>query len=386
MHTALQTADTVDTNLNLIRESGEYARRWWSSEFPGAGDWFRAVGEAAVAGGGPPRRGTLLNAALHRAGKNTRREFVFTSQMLGVLKLWSQGRIAYDIDPALWRELGDSDDSDVIPAGIFDYLPHPNPFIAFPEPLIIDHGKDVVEKVVGVFLAGRCMVPHPEAMDALDVETLCSTHDPKREIIGLSFAGLMYHADGRPYRITQGGASTQDVMWTHTSFQMDKDATLGDIIAGCKTNFAAPMFDPKLGNDPFQDLEMMLRRAASLLVYLCASNAELAPVPTFGGGRARGGGKRRGGGGPKPAKRIMVGYRIGEALREYRRNVLADRTPRTGGTGRTVEPHVRRAHFHTFRVGPGRPNERTQRRVKWLPPIPINVGVKPVKTSIQRVR
>jgi len=31
--------------------------------------------------------------------------------------------------------------------------------------------------------------------------------------------------------------------------------------------------------------------------------------------------------------------------------------------------HIRRAHWHTYLVGAG----RSERRLKWLPPIPVNV-------------
>jgi hypothetical protein len=46
-----------------------------------------------------------------------------------------------------------------------------------------------------------------------------------------------------------------------------------------------------------------------------------------------------------------------------------------------VAPHVRRAHFHTYRVGPGRAGSV----VKWLPPIPINMDGPSVRPSVHRV-
>jgi hypothetical protein len=38
-------------------------------------------------------------------------------------------------------------------------------------------------------------------------------------------------------------------------------------------------------------------------------------------------------------------------------------------TGITLKPHIRRAHWHLFWAGKG----RGEPRVKWLPPIPVNV-------------
>ncbi len=51
--------------------------------------------------------------------------------------------------------------------------------------------------------------------------------------------------------------------------------------------------------------------------------------------------------------------------------VGTDARPGGSGEGRTMRPHVRRAHWHTFLTGP-RSGEQTP-ILKWLPPIPINV-------------
>lgn len=108
----------------------------------------------------------------------------------------------------------------------------------------------------------------------------------------------------------------------------------------------------------------------SLLLYLCAENAEIGedhkrpPCPQ-----------------PKRTKGIErlfpadkprewnVGTRMGAALRRAHVTFQTDSMHPEVQTGQHVRPHVRRAHWHTYRAGPG----RTDRRVKWLPPIPVNV-------------
>lgn len=64
-----------------------------------------------------------------------------------------------------------------------------------------------------------------------------------------------------------------------------------------------------------------------------------------------------------------VGVRIGAALR------AAYQREQTGGdaapTGRQVRPHVRRAHWHSYWIGP-REGER-RRELRWLPPITVAV-------------
>jgi hypothetical protein len=52
-----------------------------------------------------------------------------------------------------------------------------------------------------------------------------------------------------------------------------------------------------------------------------------------------------------------------------------------------MRPHIRRAHWHTFRRGP-RDGEQT-RVIRWLPPIPVNVdetGVIPTIYTAKKPR
>jgi hypothetical protein len=110
----------------------------------------------------------------------------------------------------------------------------------------------------------------------------------------------------------------------------------------------------------------------SLALYLCADDAEIGT-----------GARRPANPEPKRTRRTGwrlfaaagpttwdVGVRIGAALRR------AYQAEETGGeaipTGRAVRPHIRRAHWHTFLAGP-RVAEARERRVKWLPPIAVNV-------------
>jgi len=106
----------------------------------------------------------------------------------------------------------------------------------------------------------------------------------------------------------------------------------------------------------------------SLLLYLCAENAEIGdgsrtparpkPKNTKKGWRLFPA--------DKPAT-WEVGLRLGSALR---RSQGAEPT-QGDGTHARPRPHVRRAHWHSFWTGP-RDGERVA-RVKWLPPIPVNV-------------
>jgi hypothetical protein len=105
----------------------------------------------------------------------------------------------------------------------------------------------------------------------------------------------------------------------------------------------------------------------SLLLYVCTESGQIGdglrrpvnPQPK----RTRHGWRQF------PADRPTtwdVGVRIGAALRRaYQQQANQDAVP----TGRHLRGHVRLFHWHTFLAGPG----RTERRVKWLPPIWVNL-------------
>jgi hypothetical protein len=106
----------------------------------------------------------------------------------------------------------------------------------------------------------------------------------------------------------------------------------------------------------------------SLLLYLCSEASEIGdgasrpanPQPT----RTKRGWRLFAADRPTTWD---VGVRMGAALRRayQAEETGADPVP----TGRHVRPHVRRAHWHTFLAGSG----RSERRVKWLPPIAVNL-------------
>lgn len=108
----------------------------------------------------------------------------------------------------------------------------------------------------------------------------------------------------------------------------------------------------------------------SLLLYLCAENAEIGD-----------GSRRPGNPQPKRTKngwRLFapdrptdwdVGVRLGAALRRAQQGATGEFA--SDGGHHRLRAHIRRAHWHTFLVGAG----RTERRLKWMPPIPINASL-----------
>lgn len=119
----------------------------------------------------------------------------------------------------------------------------------------------------------------------------------------------------------------------------------------------------------------------SLVLYLCTANADIhnyknpdlkpsypKPKKTKKGSRYFS---------PDKPTEYRVGSVIGSAIRRYRsqqRVEIAERGP--------VQPHIRRAHFHTYLTGKG----RTEILVKWLPPIPVNISDEELVPTVRRVK
>ena len=121
------------------------------------------------------------------------------------------------------------------------------------------------------------------------------------------------------------------------------------------------------------ELATWLPPLLSLLLYLCATEPEFRDSRMFRDRPHRPERVRNRQGKPiyLPPKRPTVwetGYRIGAALRD------AQNAP---GAGRNASPsgHVRRAHWHSYWVGPRNEPSRRELKLRWLSPILVNLPV-----------
>lgn len=117
----------------------------------------------------------------------------------------------------------------------------------------------------------------------------------------------------------------------------------------------------------------VLRPIISLLLYICSINAEYngkespfntPAIKTKKGIRTFP---------PNQVKTWEIGTRIGAAIRkavEKSQNVICDLSQK--GTNSSPKPHVRRAHWHGFWSGPKDGDRHL--KIKWLPPIPVNIS------------
>ena len=85
----------------------------------------------------------------------------------------------------------------------------------------------------------------------------------------------------------------------------------------------------------------------------------------------------------KPCRMHYAGARLGAAIRAWKYTYNSGARETLQGSGRTVAPHIRGAHFHTYRVGPG----RKEPRVKFLLPTTVNMHLDDgTTTTIRPVR
>jgi hypothetical protein len=125
------------------------------------------------------------------------------------------------------------------------------------------------------------------------------------------------------------------------------------------------------------DFILAIPKMVSLVLYLCSVNAEYTQ-PALPTGKHTKNGLRFFP--PSRPKFIDVGLRIGAALKRGRQSMGSDETSEQTGSSR--RPHVRRAHWHSYWIGPKTDQEAI---AKWLPPIFVNIDMGEIETTIHAV-
>jgi len=129
-----------------------------------------------------------------------------------------------------------------------------------------------------------------------------------------------------------------------------------------------------------------LERVISLLLFMCTQNAELSSCTR----RPQNPAAKRTAKGMRtfPAERTTtweVGTRLGSALRAARARATTEAANACEGTHARPRAHIRRAHYHHYLTGP-RESSTRQLVLKWLPPIPVNVGrLEDLPTTIRTI-
>jgi hypothetical protein len=120
----------------------------------------------------------------------------------------------------------------------------------------------------------------------------------------------------------------------------------------------------------------MLGPLVNLLLYISSLNAETfdasGRVPCHPSAKATRKGPRLFP--PDKPTEWQVGYRLGAALRSAasRSDEGADHC--AAEQRARPRPHIRRAHWHSYWMGPVNSGDEHRLSVKWIPPIPVNIG------------
>lgn len=174
--------------------------------------------------------------------------------------------------------------------------------------------------------------------------------------------------------------------------------SLLQILAEMRHGDADPSQSHTAPNKEDHELHEQLQPMISLLLYLCAVNAEIGtgtkrpirprPTKTKEGLRMFP---------PDQPTTWDVGCRLGAALRHAKQQPDVSQEEVEAGAQQTdpapAEPrvspraHIRRAHWHTFWQGPRDEPEKRSVKLKWLPPIPVKVeSPESLPAVIRRVR
>lgn len=261
-------------------------------------------------------------------------------------EVWKRHKIVYDIDPTLQQTLSDMETRDVLPGDVMRQLPHPNPLFVWPA----GHKVTAAD--------GRPAIVHAMYVNGQTADKqICATSAPEAEAFQLTFRSDLLDDQGR--------VETPDSV--RMSFALtDTNTTIDAIVTQVLKQFVwEPLMATKLEHKAKVDyMGALVRFGVAHLLYTCSEKADVDKPKAS---RTISKGKNRGQPTPGAVLSHPVGWRIGPAIKQTRER-LERESDAGSSTGRTVAPHVRRAHLHTFRYGKG----RQLKKVKWLPPIFVN--------------
>jgi hypothetical protein len=260
-----------------------------------------------------------------------------------LVRHWEEHKVVYTIHPGLLEGLIDTTGSDRVPASVLRRLPHPNPLVLFPRAVPVSLSDGSPGLMRGFFVTGTLTVPRgmvrtssadPEATGLqLCAFSQVGTSDSPPKAWDLSSVSVPLNGE---FTVAEAAGRSAD------GWDADPDSALGAT--------------PELVGAWTREI---LRICLPVLLYACSSEPDRRSEASLPMKRKA---KRKA---PQPPRLYQLGYRVGPALLAPLRGSQGH----SGGTsGRTVVPHMRRAHWHTYRVGPGRQDSY----VRWLPPISVN--------------
>lgn len=288
-------------------------------------------------------------------------------------RVWERCRETYEPHPSMSQELVKMKSDTLVPGEVFQRLRHPNPLFLLPgaPPVTLPEGSP--GRIVAILITGAVARRHQAERDNAWVDedapgnasVLLDTHDPNANA---------YHATVLSEVHNEAGTQVVDLDWCHLTIPIRNKFTLDNLARGIAADGFNWTIPREAGEDGrYQYLLTVARATVSHLLYACSRTVEIDDKPRA----SRPPVKRKKGApkAPSSARIRRMGWRIGAAIADSIR-----RAPTVGapgpGTGKKIKAHMRGAHLHLFRVGPG----RQEIDVQWLDPIPVNMKLDDGKT------
>jgi hypothetical protein len=275
----------------------------------------------------------------------------------------------YSTDPDLLNELSDSDlPEGLMPSEIFRRLPHQAPLIVLQEPIIVEHDGVIVQYSQFFVLTFRFTDSTSEVVE-------CAPHEAN--MIRFLWVGTNVENDNDFMTVSQTLDLRDSVVDLHQELDLLADKSKRFLEGTDLTAEEIEILDRQLpGKDSQWETtsRRMFPLAVLLIMYACSESPDIEDVSPSVALSSRGGYKGR------DLSIKDLGLRIGSALRTYRGATGAT----SEATGRSVTPHLRKAHWHRFWTGP-RDGERTL-VLRWLPPIPVNLHKGEIVSTIHPMR
>lgn len=268
---------------------------------------------------------------------NTGHDPVTLGQQLAALAPWRISKEAYVFDPDMEQLLYEQADDLEIPGEILLQLPYPCFYV---ETSALEH--------VGERFSG--MLVHLE-YDA-------NNHDRELRLLFLRPDGSSF---GVPVHIDDSSVSES------------MQRMLSEAHSNARSSGMAP---PLMDYAEIDAFIAFLSRALQLVLYICASNADIGPSPEQALITRRS---------PTIKDRYAeirkwdVGFRIGSAVRAHREAIAAEEmlqsAEHNGSQHKAPRPHMRRGHWHHYWVGSKKTD--SQRLVlRWVAPIAVGASTR----------
>lgn len=305
-----------------------------------------------------------IEDALRKLGYADQQRMVQAAGELRLHRLWEAQRDTYEPHPAMTAKLMELKSDVKIPGAVLTRLPHINPMFLLPGAPELVHADGLPGRIIAVTVTGVVSPRYPyvgqmraamETGQGIPVDT----HDPEANAYRVVVHSTVLTADNR----------VQDLDAVQFSVPLSGEFTIDELVEVIvdKTFAWAPDVRLRRTDDDTRRTYMTTcaRAAVAHLLYACSRSAEVDAKPRAIRPPAAKGKPRR----PKSPRVRRLGWVTGSVIADHIRRppAAAQLGP---GTGKKVRPHVRGAHLHLYRVGPG----RQEIDIHWLAPIPVNAA------------